>query len=128
MQLHVEDRYGPDPGWRGRRGYERRIGESVDRGLVWCIGPPGRPWAKLERSVSSPRWGVQLSGIVIDPEHRDQGVGRRFVAGAVRDALAFAGRSANVTLHVRSDNEQALRAYAAAGFVPSEPWRVAVRS
>lgn len=127
VQLHVEDRYGPDPGWRGRRGYERRIGESVDRGLVWCIGPPGRPWAKLERSVSSQRWGVQLSGIVIDPEHRDQGVGRRFVAGAVRDALAYAGRSANVTLHVRSDNEQALRAYAAAGFVPSEPWRVAVR-
>lgn len=127
VQLHVEDRYGPDPGWRGRRGYERRIGESVDRGLVWCLGPPGAPWAKLERSVSSRRWGVQLSGIVIDPEHRDRGIGRRFVASAVRDALASGGRGTNVTLHVRSDNERALRAYDAAGFVRAEAWRVAVR-
>lgn len=129
VQLHVEDRYGPDPGWRGRRGYERRIGESVDRGLVWCIGPPGAPYAKLERSVSSRRWGVQLSGIVVDPAHRDRGIGRRFVAGAVRDALATPGaRSTPVTLHVRSDNDAALRVYDAAGFVPAEPWRVAVRS
>lgn len=128
VQLHVEDRYGPDPGWRGRRGYERRIGESVDRGLVWCVGPPGAPYAKLERSVSSRRWGVQLSGIVLDPQYRDRGIGRRLVAGAVRDALADGGRSTAVTLHVRSDNDQALRAYDAAGFVPAEPWRVAVRS
>ncbi len=127
VQLHVEDRYGPDPGWRGRRGYERRIGESVDRGLVWCLGPPGAPWAKLERSVSSRRWGVQLSGIVIDPEHRDQGIGRRLVATAVREALTYGGRGTNVTLHVRSDNDRALRAYDAAGFVRSEAWRVAVR-
>ena len=127
VQLHVEDRYGPDPGWRGRRGYERRIGDSVDRGLVWCLGPPGQPYAKLERSVSSRRWGVQLSGIVVDPAYRDRGIGRRFVADAVRDALAFGGRSTAVTLHVRSDNDQALRAYDAAGFVPAEPWRVAVR-
>lgn len=128
VQLHVEDRYGPDPGWRGRRGYERRIGESVDRGLVWCVGPPGAPVAKLERSVSSRRWGVQLSGIVVDPEHRGEGLGRRFVAGAVREALAQPGPRRPVTLHVRSDNDPALRAYAAAGFVPSEPWRVAVRA
>lgn len=127
VQLHVEDRYGPDPGWRGRRGYERRIGESVERGLVWCVGPPGAPIAKLERSVSSRRWGVQLSGIVVDPAHRDHGLGRRLVAGAVREALTMQGGRTPVTLHVRSDNEQALRAYDAAGFVRSEPWRVAVR-
>lgn len=127
VQLHVEDRFGPDPGWRGRRGYERRIGESVERGLVWCVGPPGAPIAKLERSVSSRRWGVQLSGIVIDPAHRDRGLGRRLVAGAVRDALAMQGGLTPVTLHVRSDNERALRAYDAAGFVRSEPWRLAVR-
>lgn len=127
VQLHVEDRYGPDPGWRGRRGYERRIGESVDRGLVWCVGPPGQPHAKLERSVSSRRWGVQLSGIVVDPSMRGRGIGRRLVAGAVRDALAEPGARQPVTLHVRSDNDAALRVYAACGFVQSEPWRVAVR-
>lgn len=128
VQLHVEDRYGPDPGWRGRRGYERRIGESVDRGLVWCVGPPGAPIAKLERSVSSRRWGVQLSGIVVDPAHRDRGLGRRLVAGAVREALSMPGGRVPVTLHVRSDNDRALRAYDAAGFVPAEAWRVAVRT
>ncbi len=127
VQLHIEDRYGPDPGWRGRRGYERRIGDSLERGLVWCVGPPGAPIAKLERSVSSRRWGVQLSGIVVDPAHRDHGLGRRLVAWAVRDALTMQGGRTPITLHVRSDNERALRVYDAAGFVPSEPWCVAVR-
>ncbi len=126
VQLHVEDRYGPDPGRAGLRGYARRIGESVDRGLVWCVGRPGAPIAKLERSVSSRRWGVQLSGIVVDEAHRGRGLGRRLVAEAVRDATPR-DRSVPITLHVREDNEPALLAYAAAGFVGSEPWRVAVR-
>jgi RimJ/RimL family protein N-acetyltransferase len=44
----------------------------------------------------------------------------------VREALGEPGVRP-VTLHVRSDNDAALRVYAAAGFVLSEPWRVAVR-
>jgi len=129
VQLHVDDRFGPDPGRSGLRGYQRRIGESVDRGLVWCVGPPGAPVAKLERSVSSRRWGIQLAGIVVDEAQRGTGLGTALVATAVRDALGAPGAGGvPVTLHVRSDNERALRAYDTAGFVDQEAWRLAVRT
>ena len=78
--------------------------------------------------MSSRRWGVQLAGIVVDPAHRGQGLGTAMVATAVREALA--GRvtqGSPVTLHVRADNDAALRAYATAGFVDHEAWRLAVR-
>jgi ribosomal protein S18 acetylase RimI-like enzyme len=127
VQLHVEDRYGPDPGRAGLRGYAKRIGESVDRGLVWCVGPAGEPVAKLERSVSSRRWGVQLSGIVVDEAHRGHGLGGRLVAEAVRTAVSSPGQDGPVSLHVRSDNAAALRVYERAGFRVTEPWRVVVR-
>ncbi len=127
VQLHVADRYGPDPGRAGLRGYARRIGESVDRGLVWCVGPPGAPVAKLERSVSSRRWGVQLSGIVVDEKHRGAGLGQRLVAEAVRTALSTPGQRGPVSLHVRGDNRPALLVYERAGFRVTEPWRVVVR-
>ena len=94
---------------------------------MWCVGPPGEPIAKLERSVSSRRWGVQLSGIVIDEAHRGQGLGTRLVAQAVRTAVTGRDRTSPITLHVRDDNVAGLRAYVAAGFVGSEPWRVVVR-
>lgn len=129
VQLHVDDRFGPHPGRSGQRGYARRIGESLDRGLVWCVGPAGAPVAKLERSVASRRWGVQLAGIVVDPAARGRGLGTALVAAAVRGAIAEPnGQGRPVTLHVREDNHPALRAYARAGFVDQEPWRLAVRS
>jgi GNAT superfamily N-acetyltransferase len=129
VQLHIDDDFGPDPGRAGLRGYARRIGESVDRGLVWCVGPPGAPVAKLERSVSSRRWGIQLAGIVVAPDARGQGIGAGMVAAAVREALAGPGQGGNaLTLHVRAENTPALRAYAHAGFVDREAWRLAVRT
>lgn len=127
VQLHVEDRYGPNPGRSGLRGYARRIGESIDRGLVWCVGPSGAPIAKLERSVSSRRWGVQLSGIVVDEQHRGRGIGTRLVAEAVRAAVSGPAASAPVSLHVRGDNAPAIGVYERVGFRASEPWRVVVR-
>ena len=95
---------------------------------MYCIGPVGAPVFKLERSVSSQRWGVQLAGIVADPSVRAQGIGRAAVATAVRAALREGSARRAVSLHVRADNTPALRAYAAAGFVDREPWRLAVRS
>jgi ribosomal protein S18 acetylase RimI-like enzyme len=82
---------------------------------------------KLERSVSSRRWGVQLAGIVVDPKARYQGLGRAAVAAAVRAALAEGPPGRLVSLHVRADNRAALVAYEAAGFIDREPWRLAVR-
>ena len=128
VRLHVDDRFGPHPGRSGLRGYRQRLESTVSQGLVWCVGPVGRPVFKLERSVSSPRYGVQLAGIVTDPLARGQGLGRAAVAAAVRQALAEGPRDRVVSLHVRAANTVALKVYAAAGFVDREPWRLAVRS
>lgn len=128
VRLHVDDRFGPDPGRVGLRGYRDRLATTVRQGMVWCVGPVGAPVFKLERSVSSRRWGVQLAGIVADPSVRGTGLGRAAVATAVRQALREGPRDRPVSLHVRADNTAALKAYDAAGFVDREAWRLAVRS
>jgi uncharacterized protein len=128
VRLHVDDRFGPDPGRVGLRGYRDRLAVTVRQGMVWCVGPVGAPVFKLERSVSSRRWGVQLAGIVADPSVRGTGLGRAAVATAVRQALREGPRDRAVSLHVREDNTPALKAYDAAGFVDREAWRLVVRS
>jgi ribosomal protein S18 acetylase RimI-like enzyme len=128
VQLHIDDRFGPDPGRVGLRGYRQRLEATVPQGLVYCVGPVGSPVFKLERSVSSHRWGVQLAGIVAAPEARNAGLGRAAVATAVRAALREGARDRIVSLHVRADNRSAHAAYRAAGFVDREAWRLAVRS
>jgi uncharacterized protein len=127
VQLHVDDEFGPDPGRSGLRGYRDRMQRSVAQGLVWVVGPVGAPVCKLERSVSSTRWGVQLAGIVVEAQQRGTGIGRGAVAAAVRGALREGGESRAVSLHVRAANRPAHRAYEAAGFVDREEWRLAVR-
>jgi ribosomal protein S18 acetylase RimI-like enzyme len=125
VQLHIDDGFGPDPGPTGLRGYLARLTTSVRAGVVDCIGPLGAPIAKLERSVTSPRWGVQLAGIVVDPAHRGRGVATGLVASAVREVLRW--RPVPISLHTREDNAAALHAYTVAGFRDREPWRLAVR-
>lgn len=124
VQLHVDDRFGPDPGPSGYHGYRDRLAGAVRQGRVWCVGPRGAPVLKIERSAWSARYGVQLSGICVRRGERGRGLGRAAVAAAIRQALSL-GRP--ITLHVRADNAPALRAYRAAGFVDVEEWRLAVR-
>ncbi len=126
VQLHLDDQYGGHPGRSGRRAYRRRMARTVDRGRMWVVGEVGDPLLKIERSVDSERYGVQLAGIVDRPDVRGHGLGRAAVTAAVRDALrGHPGRP--VALHVRADNEVALNVYATAGFVDQEEWRLAIR-
>lgn len=126
VRLHVDDEFGPDPGRSGTRGYAHRLESTVRQGIVHCVGPVGRPIAKIERSVSSPRWGVQLAGIVVDRKERGKGLGAAITAAAVRGALAETPRRP-ISLHVRSDNHAGLVAYGRAGFVDREEWTLAVK-
>lgn len=126
VRLHVDDQFGPDPGRVGLRGYRERMASAVTQGLVWVVGPVGEPVCKVERSFRSARYGVQLAGIVVAPSQRGRGLGTAAVAAAVRQAMAeLPGRP--VSLHVRAANTPALAAYASAGFVDREEWRLAVR-
>lgn len=127
VRLHIDDEFGPDPGRSGARGYAHRLESTVRQGIVWCVGPERAPIAKIERSVSSARWGVQLAGIVVDDRQRNAGLGAAITAAAVRAALAEGPRDRAISLHVRSDNPAAIRAYEKAGFVDQEEWRLAVR-
>lgn len=127
VQLHVDDQFGPHPGRTGFRGYRQRLETTVAQGLVTCVGPVGAPVLKVERSVSSHRWGVQLAGIVAAPSARGSGLGRAAVATAVRAALKEDARR-TVSLHVRAENAPAITAYLAAGFLDREAWRLAVRT
>lgn len=126
VQLHIDDEYGPHPGRAGLRAYRQRMESAIRQGSVYCVGEPGDPLLKIERSVDSDRYGVQLSGVCVRPDARGQGLGTGSVATAVREALR--DRSGPVSLHVRADNEPALRTYDRAGFVDQEEWRLAVRS
>jgi len=127
VRLHVDDRFGPNPGRVGWRGYRTRLEATVQQGLVYCVGPIGQPVFKLERSVSSHRFGVQLAGIVASPKIRGQGIARAAVAAAVRAAMIEGPRDRPISLHVRADNATAIAAYQAAGFLDREAWRLAVR-
>lgn len=126
VRLHVDDQFGPDPGRAGLRGYRERMAQSVAQGLVWVVGPVGAPVCKVERSFTSRRYGVQLSGIVVAQNERRRGLGTEAVAESVRRAMSdVPGRP--VSLHVRAANAPALAVYAAAGFTDREEWRLAVR-
>jgi len=130
VRLHIDDGFGPDPGQAGRRGYRDRLAGAVRDGAIEVVGPLGRPVAKLERTVDHPRYGLQLAGIVVEPDQRGRGIGRGLVAAVVRaareDRLRSGRRPPVVTLHARADNAAALVAYTAAGFRVSEPWRLAI--
>lgn len=127
VRLHIDDRYGPDPGRSGLRAYRQRMERSVAAGAVLCVGGPGEPVVKIERSVHDPRWGTQLSGICVRRSARGRGLGTAAVATAIRWSLD-AEPELPVALHVRADNRRALATYARAGFVDREEWRLAVRS
>jgi len=128
VRLHLDDQFGPDPGPAGRRGYLDRMATGIERGSVFCAGPVGQPWGKLERSVASWRWGVQLAGIVVDQSHRGRGLGQALVAAATRYSLREGPHRRPIALHVRAANTTAIRAYEAVGFRDREEWRLVVRS
>ncbi len=128
VQLHLDDEFGGDPGRAGLRAYADRIRAGIERRAIWCVGEVGAPVAKIERSVSSTRWGVQYAGIVVHPDHRSEGLGRRLVAEAVRFAAKEGPRNWPQALHVRAANARAIAAYEACGFRDREEWRLAVRS
>lgn len=123
--LHVEDRMGPPLSRSGRASVRQRVANSVRRGSSWVLERDGRVVAKVDVAIDSRRRGAQLAGVYVAADARGRGVARS-VVGEVASHMLGRGLPA-VTLHVRADNEPAIRAYRAAGFVPLRRWILALR-
>jgi uncharacterized protein len=123
--LHVEDEMGPPIGRTGRVAVRARMRDSVVAGATWVVERDGRPVAKIDAALRSPRWGAQIAGVYVDPAWRARGLAGDAVA-AVSEELR-AEHMPGVTLHVRADNVPALRAYERAGFVDRGAWILALR-
>jgi ribosomal-protein-alanine N-acetyltransferase len=82
-----------------------------------CLGEPGGAALAFGQYWGKTNGAVHLGRIIVAPQARGRGVGRRFcellIAAALEDTAA-----AVVTLRVYRDNAVALRLYSGLGFVP----------
>lgn len=124
-KLHVEDRMGEPLQGVARVSVGHRMAESVDRGMTWVVQRKGHPVAKLDLSMHSQGRGAQIAGVYVDAAHRGRGIGTAMVAALSRQLLD--NGLPVVSLHVRDDNEPAIRAYRGAGYAERGNWVLALR-
>jgi ribosomal protein S18 acetylase RimI-like enzyme len=85
---------------------------------AFVYGDPGdAPVAYGELWLDDEEGEVELARLLVAPERRGRGVGRALVTALVEQAQRAHPDLPAVILRVRPENEQAIRAYAAAGFV-----------
>ncbi len=68
--------------------------------------------------IDKPDARKHLARIIVDPETRGRGLGRRLVQGLMHEARRCGARC--MSLNVHPGNETAIRLYASLGFVPAE--------
>jgi len=124
-RLHEEDLMGPPISRSGRGAVRVRMMEATSRSAVWVVERGGKPVAKVDLSLCSRRRGAQVAGVYVLPEWRGHGIAAAAVGeiGAHLLEQGFPG----VTLHVRSDNAAAIRAYERAGFTDEAALVLALR-
>ncbi len=94
-------------GWSAADDVEAYLfGESDDAPVAY-----GELWLDDEEGE------VELARLLVAPDLRGQGIGRALVTALVGQARRSHPELPDVILRVRPENEQGIRAYAAAGFV-----------
>lgn len=89
------------------------------RGFVWEVaGAPGRHSrvvgnVNVNRAPGNRQWYI-VCNVVVAPEYRTQGIGRRLTAAAVDEAAGLGARG--TLLQVHRHNDHAMRLYADLGF------------
>lgn len=97
-----------DPGFR-----------DAFRGFVWEVpGAQGRGArvvgnVNVNRAPGNPQWYI-VCNVVVAPEHRNRGIGRRLTAAATDEAAGLAAQG--ILLQVHRDNRPAMHLYADQGF------------
>jgi ribosomal-protein-alanine N-acetyltransferase len=79
--------------------------------------PEDDPIAYGELWLDDEEGEVELARLLVAPDRRGRGVGRALVLSLAEHARRTHPELSDVILRVRPENEQAIRAYAAAGFV-----------
>lgn len=125
-RLHVEDRMGPPISRPGRSAVKSRMRDSIAAGATWVVQRQGRPVAKIDLPLRSRRRGAQIAGVYVEEDWRGRGIATAAVEALVSHLMTEAGLPA-VSLHVRADNEPALRAYHRAGLTDRGAWLLALR-
>ena len=124
-KLHVEDRMGPPIARGSRGGVRARMADSARRGLTYVVERDRRVIAKFDVSLYSRRRGAQIAGVYVEAAYRGQNIAAGAVAALSADLMT--NGVPGVTLHVRSDNVPAIRAYERSGLVDGGPWLLALR-
>lgn len=81
------------------------------------VGDDGTPVAYGELWLDDEEGEVELARLLVAPERRGQGVGRTLTRALTERARRTHPELPEVFLRVRPENRQAIRAYAAAGYV-----------
>lgn len=123
--LHVEDKMGPPIARGSRGGVRARMADSVRRGLTYVVERDTRVVAKFDISLYSRTRGAQIAGVYVDGRYRGRGIAGAAVALLAAELMADG--APGVTLHVRSDNIPAIRAYERSGMTDGGPWLLALR-
>ena len=110
----------------------RLIIEQPTVGRIYCASESRKivGMASLLFTVSTAEggWAAWLEDMVVSPDWRGQGVGKRLLSAAIAGARE-AGCS-RITLLTDADNHSAMRFYQRAGFVRSQmiPFRLSLRA
>ena len=81
--------------------------------LTYLVHEDGEPVAFGQIWLDDDEEDAELARLLVAPDHRGRGVGRRMVAAMTEVARQH---KAHVAMRVAPGNEAALRAYAAAGY------------
>lgn len=102
-------------------GYRAIVQRRVESGQTWVVERQGALLFQINVGTVT-RWGVQVGGTFVPPEHRGQGMATAGMTELCRRLLL---RHRAVTLHVHEANTAAVRAYERAGFVRDAAYRLA---
>lgn len=118
-------------GWSGSAEESRRWCSrdqvSAEAVAGWAVAPDVVAYAAVEEGLlvgygelwlDDEEAEVELARLIVAPQHRGRGLGRRLAAALTAEAL---GRHRAVFMRVYPNNTAALRCYAGAGFAPVPP-------
>lgn len=118
-QMEHED-LGRWPDAEDPKGWRQGVADRVQRGHTWVIERSGALVFQIHVGTVT-RWGAQVGGTWVPPEHRGQGLAVQGMRGLIRALLPGHRR---LTLHVNEANEPAVRTYERVGFQRDAPFRL----